>query len=112
MVQSESIHFRKISSNKNYITGHKKAPKNCFKTDLKRLILELGNTSDCKEELSSCDMSFVCRNTKISAKTMFSTLNVKNFIIAGHEHSTRDSCGQRLISINRVITEQNHREPP
>ena len=57
MVQSESIHFRKISSNKNYITGHKKAPKNCFKTDLKHLILELGNTSDCKEELSSCDMS-------------------------------------------------------
>ena len=35
MVQSESIHFRKISSNKNYITGHKKAPKNCFKTYLK-----------------------------------------------------------------------------
>ena len=53
MVQSESIHFRKISSNKNYITGHKKAPKNCFKTDLKHLILELGNTNDCKEELSS-----------------------------------------------------------
>ena len=51
MVQSESIHFRKISSNKNYITGHKKAPKNCFKTDLKHLILELGNTNDCKEEL-------------------------------------------------------------
>ena len=43
---------------------------------------------------------------------MFSTLNVKNFIIAGHEHSTRDSCGERLISINRVIPEQNHREPP
>ena len=37
---------------------------------------------------------------------MFSTLNVKNFITAGHEHSTRDSCGQRLISINPVITEQ------
>ena len=53
MVQSESIHFRKISSNKNYITGHKKAPKNCFKTDLKHLILELGNTNDCKEELPS-----------------------------------------------------------
>ena len=53
MVQSESIHFRKISSNKNYITGHKKAPKNCFKTDLKHLILELGNTNDSKEELSS-----------------------------------------------------------
>ena len=53
MVQSESIHFRKISSNKNYITGRKKAPKNCFKTDLKHLILELGNTNDCKEELSS-----------------------------------------------------------
>ena len=51
MVQWESIHFRK--SNKNYITGHKKAPKNCFKTDLiKHLILELGNTNDCKEELS------------------------------------------------------------
>ena len=53
MVESESIHFRKISSNKNYITGHKKAPKNCFKTDFKHLILELGNTSDCKIELSS-----------------------------------------------------------
>ena len=53
MVQSESMHFSKISSNKNYITGHKKAPKNCFKTDLKHLILELGNTNDCKEELSS-----------------------------------------------------------
>ena len=109
MVQSESIHFRKISSNKNYITGNKKAPKNRCKTDLNHLILELGNTNDCKQELSSF---FVCRNTKISAKTMFSTLNVKNFIIAGHEHSTRDSCGQRLISINPVITEQNHREPP
>ena len=34
---------------------------------------------------------------------MFSTLNMKNFIIAGHEHSTRDSRGQRLISINPVI---------
>ena len=43
---------------------------------------------------------------------MFSTLNMKNFIIAGHEHSTRDSRGQRLISINPVVTEQNHREPP
>ena len=43
---------------------------------------------------------------------MFSTLNVKNFIIAGHKHSTRDSCEQHLISINPVITEQNHREPP
>ena len=53
MVQSESIHFRKISSNKDYITGHKKAPKNCFKTDLKHLILELENTNDYKEELSS-----------------------------------------------------------
>ena len=109
MVQSESIHFRKVSSNKNCITRHKKAPKNCFKTDLKHLILELGNTNDCKEELLSF---FVCRNTKISAKTMFSTLNVKYFIIAGHEHSTPDSRGQRLISINPVITEQNHREPP
>ena len=108
MVQSESIHFRKISSNKNYITGHKKAPKNCFKTDLKHLILELGNTNDCKEEV----VFFVCRNTKISAKTMFSTLNMKNFIIAGHEHSTHDSRGQHLISINPVVTEQNHREPP
>ena len=54
----------------------------------------------------------MCRNTKISAKTVFSTLNVKNFIIAGHEHSTRDLCGHRLISIKPVITEQNHREPP
>ena len=108
MVQLESIHVRKISSNKNYITRHKKAPKNCFKTGLKHLILELGNTNDCKEGLFSF---FACRNTKISAKTMFSTLNVKNFIIAGHEHSKRDSCGQRLISINPVITEQNHREP-
>ena len=27
---------------------------------------------------------------------MFSTLNMKNFIIAGHEHSTRDSRGQRI----------------
>ena len=35
------------------MTGHEKAPKNCFKTDLKHLILELGNTNDCKEELSS-----------------------------------------------------------
>ena len=60
MVQSESIHFRKISSNKNYITGHKKAPKNCFKTDLKNLILELRNTNDCKEELSS----FLCVETQ------------------------------------------------
>ena len=108
MAQSESIHFRKISSNKNYITGHEKAPKNCFTTDLKHLILELGNTNDCKETVAF----FVCGNTKISAKTMISTLNVKNFIIAGHEHSTRDSCGQRLISINPVITEQNHRKPP
>ena len=32
---------------------------------------------------------------------------MKNFIIAGHEHSTRDSRGQRLISINPVVTEQN-----
>ena len=61
MVQSESIHFRKISSNKNYITGHEKAPKNCFKTDLKHLILELGNTNDCKEELSS----LLCVETQI-----------------------------------------------
>ena len=60
MVQSESIHFRKISSNKNYITGHKKAPKNCFKTDLKHLILELGNTNDCKKELPS----FLCVETQ------------------------------------------------
>ena len=60
MVKSESIHFRKISSNKNYITGHKKAPKNCFKTDLKHLILELGNTNDYKEELSS----FLCVETQ------------------------------------------------
>ena len=59
MVQSESIHFRKISSYKNYITGHK-VPKNCFKTDLKHLILELGNTNDCKEELSS----FLCVETQ------------------------------------------------
>ena len=42
---------------------------------------------------------------------MFSTLNMKNFIIAGHEHSTRDSRG-RLITINPVVTEQNHRQPP
>ena len=61
MAQSESIHFRKISSNKNYITGHKKAPKNCFKTDLKHQILELGNTNDCKEELLS---SFLCVETQ------------------------------------------------
>ena len=60
MVQSESINFRKMSSNKNYITGHKKAPKNCFKTDLKHLILQLGNTNDCKEELSS----FLCVETQ------------------------------------------------
>ena len=60
MVQSESIHFRKISNNKNYITGHKKAPKNCFKTDLKHLILELGNTNDRKEEL----LSFLCVETQ------------------------------------------------
>ena len=43
---------------------------------------------------------------------MFSTLNMKKFIIAGHEHSTRDSRGRRLISINPAVTEQNHREPP
>ena len=60
MVQSESTHFCNISSNKNYITGHKKAPKNCFKTDLKPLILEHGNTNDCKEELSS----FLCVETQ------------------------------------------------
>ena len=60
MVQSESIHFRKISSNKNYITGNKKAPKNRFKTDLNHLILELGNTNDCKQELSS----FLCVETQ------------------------------------------------
>ena len=36
-------------------------------------------------------------------------LNMKNFIITGHEHSTRDSRGQRLISINPVVTEQNHK---
>ena len=45
--------FRKISSIKNCITGQKKAPKNCFKTDLKHLLLELGNINDCKEQLSS-----------------------------------------------------------
>ena len=60
MVQSKSIHFRKISRNKNYITGHKNAPKTCFKTDLKHLRLELGNTNDCKEELSS----FLCVETR------------------------------------------------
>ena len=60
MVQSESIHFRKISSNKNYITGHIKAPKNRFKTDRNHLILELGNTNDCKQELSS----FLCVETQ------------------------------------------------
>ena len=60
MLQSESIHFRKISSNKNYITGHKKAPRNCFKTGLKHLILELGNTNNCKGELSS----FLCVETQ------------------------------------------------
>ena len=43
---------------------------------------------------------------------MFSTLNMKNSIIAGHENSTRDLRGQRLISINPVVTEQNHRAPP
>ena len=36
---------------------------------------------------------------------------MKNFI-AGHEHSTRDLRGQRLIPINPVVTEQNHTEPP
>ena len=100
MVQSESIQFRKILSNKNYITGHKKAPKNCFKTDLKHLILELGSTNDCKKELSS----FLCVEAQKYRQKKFSTLNVKNFIIAGHEHSTRESCGQRLISINLVLT--------
>ena len=60
MVQSESIQFCKISSNKDYITGQKKAPKNCFKTYLKHLTIELGNTNDCKEELSS----FWCVDTK------------------------------------------------
>ena len=43
---------------------------------------------------------------------MFSTLNMKNFIIAGHEHSTRDSRERCLISINPVVTEQTHGEPP
>ena len=35
----------------------------------------------------------------------------KNFITV-HEHFTRDSGVQRLISTNQVLTEQNHREPP
>ena len=39
---------------------------------------------------------------------MFSALNMKNFIITGHEQ--RGSRGQRLISIKPVVTEQNHRE--
>ena len=34
---------------------------------------------------------------------MFSTLNMKNFIIAGHEHSTRDSHRQRLGSVARKV---------
>ena len=42
------------------------------------------------------------------------TLKLKtlNNFIAAHEHSTRDSRGQRLISINLVVTEPNCREPP
>ena len=43
------------------------------------------------------------------ANCLLKTLS--NFI-AGHEHSTRDSRGQRLISINPVVTEPNCREPP
>ena len=37
---------------------------------------------------------------------------MKSYIIAGHEHSTRDSRGQRLIYINPVVIEPNCREPP
>ena len=49
-VHTLSVKFR---ATKITLPDIKKAPKNCFKTDLKHLILELGNTNDCKEELSS-----------------------------------------------------------
>ena len=71
--------------------------------------MELGNTNNCKEELSFQKHKTVTQ--KHRQKQLLSTLNMKNFI-AGHEHSTRDSRGQRLISINPFVTEQNHREPP
>ena len=59
-IQNGSVGVHTLSSNKNYITGHKKAPKNRFKTDLNHLILELGNTNDGKQELSS----FLCVETQ------------------------------------------------
>ena len=78
MVQSESIHFRKISSSKNDILPD-------IKKRLK-IVLKLGKktrTWKHKRLSGRTVVFFVCKNTKISAKTMFSTLNVKNFIIAG-----------------------------
>ena len=83
MVLSESIHFRKISSIKNYTTGHKKAPKNCFKTDLKHILLELGNTNDCKEELT---FLLSAETQKHWQKQLFPTLNTLKNFIAGHKH--------------------------
>ena len=101
--------FRKISSIRNFITGHKKASQNCFKTDLKHILLKLGHTNDCKEELAF----LLCVETqKHRQKQLFSTLNTLKKFLGGHEHSTRDSRRQRLISINAVVTEHSHREPP
>ena len=72
----------------NYITGHKKAPKNCFETDLKHLLLELGNTNECKKELAF----LLCVKTqKHRQKQLFLTLSTLKNFIAGHEHSTHDS---------------------
>ena len=105
MVSRSPYSFRKISNIKNYITGLNKQPK----TYLKHIQLDPRNTNDCKEEL----VFFVCRNTKTSAKIIvFKIENFEQFYIAGREHSTRDSRGQRLISINPVVTEPTCREPP
>ena len=41
------------------------------------------------------------------------TLNFfSNTFIAGHKHSTRDLRGNRLISINPIVTEQYRKELP
>ena len=42
---------------------------------------------------------------------MFSTLNVKNFIIAGHEHSTRDSCGPLNYNRSGTISQGGKLKP-
>ena len=102
--------FVKFWATKITLPHIKKAPENCFKTDLEHLLLELGNTNDCKEELSS----LLCVETQ---KHRLKQLNVFDFEYEKFYYSwprTFHACsrGQRLISINPVITEQNHREPP